>query len=1449
MLELQLRVQLDEGRTHDLVSDVARDHTIRDLALAIAHHLGMPIPEGHLPKMHRARDGTLLGPELTVIDSGLVSGDLVQLGLVTTGSGSNIGTEANTAPIRRGLTCDVVGGPSSGTSLPLSEGSLTIGRDPACDLTLDDPTVSKRHAKLMIDATGAIEVAPLEQVTNPVLIDGSPISRPAPLPHGSILEVGSCALVIRHYEPEFGAERDQLGQIPFNRTPYRHPDLTPVEIRGPGTPPAPYQPRPLALIGMLAPAVAGIALAIILDRWMFLMFALLSPVTMLGSWLSERRHGGATYKQQVATFERRLRAWEQRYDDALLDERKRRLAAAPDLAELVRRAQLRTADLWARNRHSQGFLEFRLGLGDAPATTTTQRPTGVNDDPDQRIEDVIDARRYLASIPITTDLATHGVLAVHGSPQEVETTVSSVVLQAATLHSPDDLVLAAALHPRRTLTDWVKWLPQTRSVASPVDGDHLAIGEDAANDLLRRLIAVVDRRREMSWPRVLLILDELVEADSLLVSTLLEAGPRVGLSAVWVGQDRAMVPRQATTVLDVPAIGSGERARLWSTDPAEPEVELTPDRLSVQTAPHFARALAPVRDASSASAASSIPRLAPLLETAGLPTIDRDTVIARWKRRSSYGLKAPIGIGPDGPLKIDLVEHGPHALIAGTSGAGKSELLQSFIAALVIDHPPTRLNLLFIDYKGGASSNVFRDVAHTVGTVTNLSADLAMRALVSLRAELDRRMRLLEGRAKDLAEMLERHPEQAPASLVIVVDEFATLIKEIPDFVAGMVDIAQRGRSLGIHLILATQRPAGAVNDDILANTNLRISLRVLDPADSSSILGSAEAASIPGPLRGRGFARLGTGGLIEFQGAFSGVPHTATHGQRPIRVTDFPSTGEVTLHPAPDPDFQTEGVTQLDAVLAAVVDATQHLGLSRGRRPWLEDLPRTVFHADVRAGVYGQVPPLMPGRDILVGVVDLPETQTQRPHIVDLEASGGLLIYGAGGSGRTSALRTVIASAIDDATPAAVEIFVLDFAGRGLEPLRGLPHVASVTSGDDLEQATRVLMHLEAEVARRQKLLASHRADTLSSFNAERADERLSRLLLVLDGYEGFERTFERGNLYVWSEILIETVLAGRSAGLHLVASADRRLSVPAALSNSVSEKLILGTADVEGLIDLGVPADTARNVHLGRGRALRPPGTTLQIALVGTEASNSAQTAALEAQSHARAQGLRTELPELPDDLPADELSAPDPSHELAFTLGVADLTGEVVTSDVRLHHLAVIGPAESGRSTALRRAATDLDVQGTPVWVLSEPTSPLANMPLSTGAIATRPHDHTGVLEAALQAARPGSPQVVAIDRVEQIDAAAAALMEQLIDHEQVRILAGFDDTTITSFAQPPWMNVFKRSRRILLLQPDELPDLNALTPSRIRLRPRQRFPAGRGVFVTGREWRLIQVGRDR
>ena len=303
--------------------------------------------------------------------------------------------------------------------------------------------------------------------------------------------------------------------------------------------------------------------------------------------------------------------------------------------------------------------------------------------------------------------------------------------------------------------------------------------------------------------------------------------------------------------------------------------------MSPETARECALALARFEDADLQLAGGALPDYVGLLSLLGIGEPDGAELRRRWAATTGeIGLVARFALSEDGPLDIDLVSDGPHGLVAGTTGAGKSELLRSLVAALAAEHSPLRVNFVLVDYKGGSAFGECAELPHTVGMVTDLDEQLGERALLSLEAELRYRERVLrEHRATDLIEY-DRLVAQGQAGragplprLLVVIDEFATLASELPDFVPSLVGIAQRGRSLGVHMLLATQRPSGAVNENIRANTNLRVCLRVQTPQDSSDVIDSPAAAKIPRNQPGRAQVRLGPSELIPVQTALvSGI-------------------------------------------------------------------------------------------------------------------------------------------------------------------------------------------------------------------------------------------------------------------------------------------------------------------------------------------------------------------------------------------------------------------------------------------------------------------------------------------------------------------------------------------------------------------------------------------------
>jgi S-DNA-T family DNA segregation ATPase FtsK/SpoIIIE len=400
------------------------------------------------------------------------------------------------------------------------------------------------------------------------------------------------------------------------------------------------------------------------------------------------------------------------------------------------------------------------------------------------------------------------------------------------------------------------------------------------------------------------------------------------------------------------------------------------------------------------------------------------TLVAPAADDGRRALCCPLGIGPAGPVDVDLVADGPHALVAGTTGAGKSVLLRTWVTALARRHPPTAVAFVLVDYKGGTAFDACADLPHVTGVVTDLDPGLGERLLVALRAEVREREAALRlagvGDVRDLPD--------GPPRLVVVVDEFATLAAELPDFLSALVDVARRGRSLGLHLVLATQRPAGAVSDDIRANTALRLCLRTLDAADAQDVLGDSTPATLPADRPGRALLRR-DGRVDLVQVATTSLPAPADEPALRVRRRDDPVRTE-DRRPA-----------ELTGLVAEVADAW-------GDRPrpsptWLPPLPE-VLDDDPGVGL---------------ARIDQPAARRQ-PRFTWGPDDGHLLVVGGRRSGRTCTLLAAVARLVVRHPPDRLHLYAID-AGSELGALGDLPHTGAVLRADDRPSVRRLLGRL----------------------------------------------------------------------------------------------------------------------------------------------------------------------------------------------------------------------------------------------------------------------------------------------------------------------------------------------------------------------------------------------------
>jgi S-DNA-T family DNA segregation ATPase FtsK/SpoIIIE len=487
----------------------------------------------------------------------------------------------------------------------------------------------------------------------------------------------------------------------------------------------------------------------------------------------------------------------------------------------------------------------------------------------------------------------------------------------------------------------------------------------------------------------------------------------------------------------------------------------------------------------------------------------------------------------------------------------------------------------------------------------------------------------------------------------------------------------------------------------------------------------------------------------------------------------------------------------------------------------------------------------LVAGRDVVIGMLDSPESQEQRPSVIDLEASGGLLVFGTGGSGKTTLLRSIITGVERLGSGAATIVF--DFASRGLAPLRELPSVIDVATGDDLEAVTRHLLVLDMELERRRSLLARVSADTLSACRAD-AGPPIERIVVVIDGFGSLAATLfdvagSRGAVAGgerWTDIVHRLVTVGRQCGIHTVMASDRRAAVPARVQSAIGARLVLRHADPQSYADLGVRADAAATIESTAGRALLDGSTTVQIAIVGVDASARGQMDAIGDVANSSLSG--------PTGVLASEALPESVARPVPGAIGIADITGDPVAVDLEFSHAAIVGPPRSGRSSAVAAFAAAI---GGEVYLIGPAGSGLAGRGVARrDREAFGPVDVVGAmldrLASRLLAGSAAGRVIVCVDDLDRLDdPLLESVWQRLLTCGDVRLVASVESRAMSGYTTDPALAEVRRARRLLVLQPDDPSEFLQLTGLVLPSRPGLRWPPGRGVLVDGRVPTVVQV----
>ena len=770
--------------------------------------------------------------------------------------------------------------------------------------------------------------------------------------------------------------------------------------------------------------------------------------------------------------------------------------------------------LWERTPLHKDFLNIRVGIGDSIPSFKIKIPK-------ETLDYNEDGLRYMAKetkakfltlekVPICFDLLNGQPIGIIGERASSIKFLWNTIVNVTEQHYYEDVkVVLIAPESEKSSWEWIKWLPHVWS--NKRDIRFIGFNKESAHTVLRYLSECVRQREEAKTqvkdprfiPQFIVIVAEpkLVENESIM--QYLEKPNKVGFTGVFVYNHIELLPRDCENIIEV---GKNFKGKITKIKDADNITEFDFNNVDVKNCEDFAKKMAPIYVTASFTE-NSLRSYITLFDLYGIKKTTDLNIFNNWKHSKPYETMAvPIGVKlGDEVVYLNLHEkfHGPHGLVAGTTGSGKSELLQTYIASAALNYHPHDVVFIIIDYKGGGMANQFKNLPHLVGTITNLDGNQINRALVSIKSELKRRQQIFgQYNVNHIDAYMKLYKtnkaKEAIPHLIIIADEFAELKSDQPDFMRELVSAARIGRSLGVHLILATQKPAGVVDNQIWSNSKFKLCLKVQNSEDSKEVIKSDLAASIVEP--GRAYFQVGNNEIFElFQSAWSGAKKYDDDdvNKKEIEISEVSIEGmRKIIYSSKDENKGKKSKTQLDVVIEEVQKVCDKNSIKRLHGPWLPPLEQKILLDD-----------LLTAEDSsqwicpVIGFLDDPERQVQKTLKIDLGEEGHLLVIGAPGYGKTTLIQTLIVSLMKTYTPDDVNIYVLDFGTRTLKIFEDSCYVGGVITSDDDEKMGNFIKYILREINHRKEIFSSMGVGSLNAYK-EASIVSISQIIIVIDNY-----------------------------------------------------------------------------------------------------------------------------------------------------------------------------------------------------------------------------------------------------------------------------------------------------------------------------------------------------------
>ena len=976
--------------------------------------------------------------------------------------------------------------------------------------------------------------------------------------------------------------------------------------------------------------------------------------------------------------------------------------------------------LWNRNTTHEDFLFQRLGLGEqdfqVDITIPRERFSLVSDSLQDRPAQIKEEFRKLVNVPVGVSLIDHKLLGIAGpSDRHGATSLMQVIAAGiAASHSYTDvkMVFLYDEKDKDSLPDWecMRWLPHVWSEDRKIR--FMSGNRIEQSEILFHLANVIRSRAEKGYARdnrntipkpyyIIFVSKPSLLQGELLTKYIYDKNASYGITAVLMAENLQQLPNACDVVIENDNYFHGIID--LNRDDTKRKQPVHFDHVERSALEAFGKRLANI-NIKEVEVNTEIPDRLGFLEMYGVHRPEDLNVAENWRKNRTYNsMKALVGRkagGADCYLDIHEKAHGPHGLIAGTTGSGKSETLQTYILSLAVNYSPDDVNFFIIDYKGGGMANLFTGLPHLAGKITNLSGNQVHRAMISIKSENLRRQKLFAhygvNHINAYTRLYKEHQADVPIPhLFIVIDEFAELKREEPDFMRELISVAQVGRSLGVHLILATQKPSGTVDDNIKANAKFRLCLRVQDRQDSTDMLGRPDAAYLT--QAGRCYLQVGNDEIFElFQSGYSGSIYTG-EVQIASAASMIGRTGRVELmgRPVREADEGAKAVTEMDAVIKHLRTTAFNEGYDTSAQLWMPVLSDHIVLKERSFRDWAEQERNKWELRAVVGRYDDPANQMQGDLSIDFAEDGHLAVCGNVVSGKSTFLQTMIYSLITAYSPEHLQMYILDYSGQMLTTYAGAPHVGGIVTDSQPDRADKLFVMLDSIMNERKQTL---KGGNFAQFRQNQG-EKMPAILIVIDNYASFrEKTADKFDARI-SRLIRE----GIGYGIYMaISSAGFGMSeIPTRIGDHINNVISLEQQDKYKYMEVLRQSRLQLLPEGGiKGRGLAVLGDKIlefQTALCLDEEDDFSRGQKIEQLCEEMSSAwngiLPGKIPEIPDNPRMDQLSEEPGYSEAIGDTGLLPFAYDAVDASVYslklINHycLAVTGRARTGRTTILR------------------------------------------------------------------------------------------------------------------------------------------------------------------